>query len=95
MAIISYLNSFPAPNALDIFARDGRHEVIRIDGNDSDQRNFDILGAANAYQCVGARNVSPERAFREGPAFVVMGIVYGALMVMAPAVSTWLPKILF
>ena len=56
MAIISYLNSFPAPNALAMLARDGQHEVIRIDGNDSDQRNFDLLGAANAYQCVGARD---------------------------------------
>ena len=59
MAIISYLNSFPAPNALAMLARDGQHEVIRIDGNDSDQRNFDLLGAANAYQCVGASDEVP------------------------------------
>jgi D-3-phosphoglycerate dehydrogenase len=59
MAIISYLNSFPAPNALAMLARDSQHEVIRIDGNDSDQRNFDILGSANAYQCVGARDEVP------------------------------------
>jgi len=59
MAIISYLNSFPAPNALDILARDGQHEVIRIDGNDSDQSNFDVLRATNAYQCVGARDEVP------------------------------------
>jgi tripartite ATP-independent transporter DctM subunit len=47
------------------------------------------------YTAAGVVNVSPEKAFREVPAFVVMGIVYGALMVMVPAVSTWLPKNLF
>ena len=60
MATITYLNSFPATNGLDILTSQGKHKVIRIDSSNSDQYNFDILAAANAYQCIGARDEVPE-----------------------------------
>lgn len=60
MAVISYLNSFPAPNALDILADHGQHEVIRIDGNASLDDCFRDLQRAHAYQCVGARDEVPK-----------------------------------
>ena len=47
------------------------------------------------YTAAGVVNISPERAFGEIPAFVLMGIVYGALMIMSPVLSTWLPSVLF
>ena len=47
------------------------------------------------YTAAGVVNISPERAFGEIPAFVLMGIVYGALMIMSPVLSTWLPGVLF
>ena len=69
MARIAYLNSFPAPNALDIFARHPEHEIIRIDGDDPVERNVEILTRAHAYQCVGARDEVPE-ALRVGAEFL-------------------------
>lgn len=47
------------------------------------------------YTAAGVVNISPERAFGEIPAFVLMGIVYGALMIVSPVLSTWLPSVLF
>lgn len=69
MAVITYLNSFPAENALDILAANGRHEVIRIDGDGPIQQSFDTLGRAHAYQCVGARDEVPE-PLRVDPGFL-------------------------
>jgi D-3-phosphoglycerate dehydrogenase len=59
MARITYLNSFPAPNALNILERHGGHEVIRIDGEDPIEHSFETLARAHAYQCVGARDEVP------------------------------------
>ncbi len=59
MAVISYLNSFPAPNALDILAEHPQHEVVRIDGTRSLDDCFKDLQRAHAYQCVGARDEVP------------------------------------
>jgi len=59
MAVISYLNSFPATNALDILAEHPQHEVIRIDGTASLDDCFNDLQRAHAYQCVGARDEVP------------------------------------
>lgn len=59
MARITYLNSFPAPNALDILERHGGHEIIRIDGQDPIEQSFETLARAHAYQCVGARDEVP------------------------------------
>lgn len=60
MAVISYLNSFPAPNGVDILTDDGRHEVLRIDGSASLDACFSDLQRAHAYQCVGARDEVPQ-----------------------------------
>ncbi len=46
------------------------------------------------YTSAGVIRESPDKAFREVPLFVVVGIVYGILMVLFPAASTWLPKLL-
>ena len=59
MARIAYLNSFPAPNALDILAAAPHHEVIRIDGAAPLEASFATLSASHAYQCVGARDEVP------------------------------------
>ena len=45
------------------------------------------------YTSAGVIRESPEKAFREVPLFVLVGIVYGILMVLFPAASTWLPKL--
>ena len=47
------------------------------------------------YTAAGVINLSPDKAFREIPLFVVVGIIYGALMVMLPSLATWLPQQLF
>ncbi|HCX86698.1 MAG TPA: 3-phosphoglycerate dehydrogenase [Gammaproteobacteria bacterium] len=59
MACITYLNSFSAPNALEILARCSEHEVVRIAGDAPTGQSFDILARAHAYQCVGARDEVP------------------------------------
>lgn len=46
------------------------------------------------YTAAGVVKESPEKAFREVPLFVLVGVVYGILMVLFPVASTWLPKIL-
>ena len=69
MARITYLNSFPTPNALDILAQHPEHELIRIDGNDPVERCFETLAQAHAYQCVGSRDEVPN-ALRVGSEFL-------------------------
>jgi len=59
MACIAYLNSFSAPNALEILARCPEHEVVRIAGDAPIEQSFDVLARAHAYQCVGARDEVP------------------------------------
>ena len=44
------------------------------------------------YTAAGVVKVSPDKAFREIPAFVLVGIIYGALMIVLPGLSTWLPR---
>jgi len=46
------------------------------------------------YTAAGVVGESPERAFREVPLFVAVGIVYGILMVLFPGAATWLPGLL-
>ena len=47
------------------------------------------------YTAAGVVKVSPDRAFREVPAFVLVGIIYGTLMIALPGLATWLPQVLF
>jgi C4-dicarboxylate transporter DctM subunit len=37
---------------------------------------------------------NPGNAFKEVPLFVFVGIIYGILMIIFPAASTWLPNVL-
>ena len=46
------------------------------------------------YTAAGVVRESPEKAFREVPLFVVVGILYGILMVLLPSAATWLPNLL-
>lgn len=46
------------------------------------------------YTAAGVANESPEKAFREVPLFMGIGIVFGALMIFFPAAATWLPNVL-
>jgi len=46
------------------------------------------------YTAAGVVNESPERAFREVPLFMLVGIVFGALMALFPQAATWLPNVL-
>ncbi|WP_282610899.1 TRAP transporter large permease [Pelagibius sp. Alg239-R121] len=46
------------------------------------------------YTAAGVVKESPERAFREVPLFVAVGILYGILMIFLPAAATWLPGVL-
>ena len=67
MARIAYLNSFPAPNALQILNDAAAHEVVRVDGAAPLEESFRILSASHAYQCVGARDeVPPALRVHEG-----------------------------
>ncbi len=56
------------------------------------------LGLLTPPVCVGVYTASavideaPERAFREVPGFVMVGLVYAALMIAFPIVATWLPS---
>jgi C4-dicarboxylate transporter DctM subunit len=47
------------------------------------------------YTAAGVVKVSPDKAFREVPAFVLVGIIYGTLMIALPGLATWLPQVLF
>jgi tripartite ATP-independent transporter DctM subunit len=46
------------------------------------------------YTAASVAKESPEKAFREVPLFVGVGIVFGALMILFPQAATWLPGIL-
>ncbi len=46
------------------------------------------------YTAAGVVRESPEKAFREVPLFVIVGILYGILMVLLPQAATWLPNLL-
>ena len=46
------------------------------------------------YTAAGVAKESPERAFREVPLFVALGIVFGLIMILFPQAVTWLPEIL-
>ncbi|MCY3879987.1 MAG: TRAP transporter large permease [Rhodobacteraceae bacterium] len=46
------------------------------------------------YTAAGVAGESPEKAFREVPLFVIVGIFFGALMIAMPEAATWLPGLL-
>ena len=46
------------------------------------------------YTSAGVIKMSPERAFKEVPLFVLVGIIYGLLMIALPWAATWLPRYL-
>lgn len=46
------------------------------------------------YTSASVIQENPAKAFREVPLFVVIGIVYGILMILVPKASTWLPSLL-
>ena len=43
------------------------------------------------YTSAGVLKESADQAFPEVPIFVVVGVIYGALMVFLPEAATWLP----
>ncbi len=47
------------------------------------------------YTSAGVLNESPDQAFKEVPIFVLVGVIYGLLMIAFPAAATWLPSVLF
>lgn len=56
------------------------------------------MGLLTPPVCVGLYTgaavigLSPEKAFRELPAFLALGLAYGLLMIAFPFLSTWLPS---
>ncbi|MEP1208461.1 MAG: TRAP transporter large permease [Rhizobiaceae bacterium] len=46
------------------------------------------------YTAAGVAEESPEKAFREVPLFVLVGIVFGLIMIFFPQAATWLPGLL-
>lgn len=46
------------------------------------------------YTAAGVIKESPEKAFREVPLFVGIGIIFGLLMIFFPGAATWLPSVL-
>lgn len=46
------------------------------------------------YTAAGVAKESPEKAFREVPLFVALGVVFGFLMILFPQAATWLPEML-
>ena len=46
------------------------------------------------YTAAGVAKESPEKAFREVPLFVGVGIVFGLIMIALPQAATWLPGLL-
>ena len=46
------------------------------------------------YTAAGVAEESPEKAFREVPLFVAVGLVFGAAMIFLPGAATWLPGLL-
>lgn len=59
MAVIAYLDSFPAPNGVDILLAHGQHELRHIDGTAPLEDARIALANAHGYQCVGARDLVP------------------------------------
>ena len=55
------------------------------------------LGMLTPPVCVGLYTgaavigLSPEKTFRELPGFLLLGIIYGLLMILLPSLATWLP----
>jgi C4-dicarboxylate transporter DctM subunit len=45
------------------------------------------------YTSASVLKENPASAFREVPLFVGVGIIYGVMMILFPAASTWLPLI--
>ncbi|MDF1737064.1 MAG: TRAP transporter large permease [Minwuia sp.] len=58
------------------------------------------LGLLTPPVCVGVYTAAavideaPDRAFRAVPAFVMVGLVYAALMIAFPIIATWLPSMI-
>ncbi|MDN2566711.1 TRAP transporter large permease [Aquibium sp. A9E412] len=56
------------------------------------------LGMLTPPVCVGLYTgaavigLSPERAFAELPGFLLLGLVYGLIMILVPDLATWLPS---
>ena len=46
------------------------------------------------YTSAGVIKESADKAFREVPIFVAVGVVYGVLMIFLPVAATWLPGVL-
>lgn len=46
------------------------------------------------YTAAGVAKESPEKAFREAPLFVGVGIVFGLIMIAFPQAATWIPAML-
>jgi C4-dicarboxylate transporter DctM subunit len=46
------------------------------------------------YTAAGVAKESPEKAFKEVPLFILMGIVFGIIMILFPELATWLPSIM-
>ena len=46
------------------------------------------------YTAAGVARESPEKAFREVPLFVGLGIIFGLIMIFLPQAATWLPDLL-
>ena len=44
------------------------------------------------YTAAAVVNLPPQRAFGQVPAFLVLGLGYGLLMILFPALATWLPS---
>ena len=52
MAVIAYLDSFPADNALEIIQADGRHQLLQIDSGNPVARS---LAATRKRACLPMR----------------------------------------
>ena len=58
------------------------------------------LGLLTPPVCVGVYTAAavideaPDRAFRAVPAFVMVGLIYAALMIAFPVIATWLPSLI-
>ncbi|QIE55057.1 TRAP transporter large permease [Pikeienuella piscinae] len=46
------------------------------------------------YTAAGVINLSADKAFKELPLFLAVGILYGVLMIFIPGLTTWLPSLL-
>jgi C4-dicarboxylate transporter DctM subunit len=46
------------------------------------------------YTAAGVINYPADKAFKEVPFFVAIGVVHGALMIFVPFLSTWLPSLM-